>query len=211
MTGKTHWAVGTAAALCVGQPENIREWVLCVGAAAVGAVICDVDVTTSDSRETLNKITVVAVLAAAAVGAADAWWHLGIIRNFDRESNLFRLAVGFAVFLAVCTFGKNQPHRSFMHSFLGWFVLGTLTELIYPAMTPYFSAAMMSHMAIDLLNRRNVRLLYPLKKGFSFGLCSADGMVNRWLFLAGTAVSAVVSLLMFFFRYRAEILRLITR
>ncbi|HIX77483.1 MAG TPA: metal-dependent hydrolase [Candidatus Fusicatenibacter merdavium] len=211
MTGKTHWAVGTAAALCLGQPANFREWVLCVGAAAVGSVICDVDVTTSDSRETLNRITVVAVLVAVAVGAAEAWWHLGIVRNFERESNLFRLIVGFAAFLAVCTFGKNQPHRSFMHSFAGWFLLGGITGLIYPAMTPYFSIAMLSHMAIDLLNRRNVRLLYPLKKGFSFRVCSADGLVNHVLFLAGAAVSAAASLLMFFFRYREEVLRLIAR
>ena len=83
-----------------------------------------------------------------------------------------------------------------MHSFAGWFLLGSLTGLIYPAVTPYFSAAMLSHILIDLLNRRNVRLLYPLKKGFCLGICSADGMVNRALFLAGAAVSAVVSLLL---------------
>ena len=196
MTGKTHWAVGTAAALCAARPTELREWVLCVSAAAVGSVISDIDVTTSDSRETLNRITAVAVLAAAAAGIAELWFHLGIIRSFDRESNLFRLVVGFGIFLAVCTFGKSQPHRSFMHSFAGWFLLGSLTGLIYPAVTPYFSAAMLSHILIDLLNRRNVRLLYPLKKGFCLGICSADGMVNRALFLAGAAASAVVSLLL---------------
>ena len=192
LTGRTHWAVGTAAALCVTQPARLRDWVLCIGAAAVGSVISDIDVTTSDSRETLNRITAVSVLAVAAVGIAEAWWDLGIIRNFDRESSIFRLIFGFA-------------HRSFMHSFLGWILLGQITAFIYPAMTPYFSIAMLSHMAIDLLNRRNVRLLYPLKKGFSFGICSADGWVNRNLFLAGTAVSVLVSLLLFFFRYRREL------
>lgn len=211
MTGKTHWAVGTAAALCMTQPSNVREWVLCIGAASVGSVISDIDVTTSDSRETLNRITVVAVLAAAAVAAAEARWHLGIVRNFDRESSLFRLIVGFGVFLAVCMFGKNQPHRSFMHSFLGWFLLGGVAGLIYPAMAPYFSAAMLSHMMIDLLNRRNVRLLYPLKKGFCFGVCSADGWVNRSLFLAGMAVIVIASVLMFVLRYRQEVLRLFLR
>ena len=192
LTGRTHWAVGTAAALCVTQPARLRDWVLCIGAAAVGSVISDIDVTTSDSRETLNRITAVSVLAVAAVGIAEVWWDLGIIRNFDRESSIFRLIFGFA-------------HRSFMHSFLGWILLGQITAFIYPAMTPYFSIAMLSHMAIDLLNRRNVRLLYPLKKGFSFGICSADGWVNRNLFLAGTAVSVLVSLLLFFFRYRREL------
>ena len=130
MIGKTHWAVGTAAALCAARPTELRELVLCVSAAAVGSVISDIDVTTSDSRETLNRITAVAVLAAAAAGIAELWFHLGIIRSFDRESNLFRLVVGFGIFLAVCTFGKSQPHRSFMHSFAGWFLLGSLTGFI---------------------------------------------------------------------------------
>ena len=208
MTGRTHWTVGTAAALCVAQPPNIREWVLCVAAAAVGSVISDIDVTTSDSREALNRITAVSVLAVAAAGVAEAWWHLGIVRNFDRESNVFRLILGFAAFLAICTFGKKQPHRSFMHSFLGLFLLGSVAGLIYPAMTPYFSAAMLSHMLLDLLNRRGVRLLYPLRKGFCFGICSADGWLDRKLFLAGGAVSLLVSLILFFFRYRQEVLRL---
>ncbi len=56
LTGRTHWAVGTAAALCVTQPARLRDWVLCIGAAAVGSVISDIDVTTSDSRETLDRI-----------------------------------------------------------------------------------------------------------------------------------------------------------
>ena len=42
MTGKTHLAVGTAAALCVTQPPHLRDWVLCIGAAVVGSVISDV-------------------------------------------------------------------------------------------------------------------------------------------------------------------------
>ena len=44
MTGKTHLAVGTAAALCVTQPPHLRDWVLCIGAAVVGSVISDVAV-----------------------------------------------------------------------------------------------------------------------------------------------------------------------
>ena len=88
MTGKTHWAVGTAAALCVARPTELREWVLCVSAAAVGSVISDIDVTTSDSRETLNRITAVAVLAAAAAGIAEAlemWKKWGISKIRSRK------------------------------------------------------------------------------------------------------------------------------
>lgn len=191
MTGKTHLAVGAAASLCLARPGNLREMVLCIGTAAVGSVISDIDVTTSESRSALNRITLLTGAAAVLTGAAEMWWDLGIIRNFDRESNVFRLIIGFAAFLLVCTFGKNQPHRSFMHSFAGVAALTGILALIYPAVVPYFSVAMLSHIVIDLLNHRRVRLLYPLKWGVCLKLCSSDGIINRNMFLAGCGVSFV--------------------
>ena len=50
MTGKTHLSVGTAAAVCVTQPQNLSSLLLCLGTAAIGSVISDIDVTTSESR-----------------------------------------------------------------------------------------------------------------------------------------------------------------
>lgn len=185
MTGKTHLAVGIASALCLTQPETPRELVLCLSASAVGSMISDIDVTTSDSREALNRITLLAGAAILLAGIAEIRLDLGIVRNFDRQSSGFRLAVGLAAFWLVCAFGKNQPHRSFMHSFAGIAALTGILALIYPPVVPYFMTAMISHTAIDLLNRRKVRLLYPLKWGFCFGVCSSDGWVDRKLFLAG--------------------------
>lgn len=191
MTGKTHLAVGIASALCMVQPQTPRELVLCLSAAAVGSMISDIDVTTSDSREALNRITLLAGIAVLLAGIAELRFHLGIVRNFDRQSSGFRLAVGLAAFWLVCSFGKNQPHRSFMHSFAGMAALTGILLVIYPAVVPGFLTAMMSHVVIDLLNRRNVRLLYPLRHGFCFGVCSSDGWADRKLFLAGCTVSVL--------------------
>ena len=46
MLGKTHMAVGVASSLLLLPPSNIQELVLGTGAAAVGAVISDIDVGT---------------------------------------------------------------------------------------------------------------------------------------------------------------------
>ena len=66
MTGKTHLAIGTATAVCLLHPGTPMEWVIGTAAAAVGSVICDVDVSTSNSHEKLNQISALTVLAAAA-------------------------------------------------------------------------------------------------------------------------------------------------
>lgn len=122
MTGKTHLSVGTAAAVCVTQPQNLSSLLLCLGTAAIGSVISDIDVT-------------------------------------------------------------------------------TLVYGIFPDITPYFSAAMLSHMLIDMLNYKNVRILYPLKFGISLDLCHADGLVSKALFHAGMAVLTIMVLFLLYRMY----------
>ena len=99
---------------------------------------------------------------------------------------------GTAAFLLLCAFGKEQPHRSFMHSIPALVSLTGCVEIIFPLAAPYFAIGFISHLTLDLCNRRDERLLYPLKWGLSFGVCSSKGLVNRILFSAGSAVSAIV-------------------
>lgn len=197
MTGKTHLAIGTAAAVCLLHPASPREWVVSTAAAAVGSVICDVDVSTSNSHEKLNQISALTVLAAAAVCFLEFRFHLGILRHFSRESSWFRLFSGFLILLAVCTFGKSRPHRSFMHSIPCWLLLSGVVFYMYPALMPGFSVGMLSHIAADLLNRKKVRLLYPLKWGLCFDLCSSYGFISRILTRAAGAIFIAVSLILF--------------
>lgn len=201
MTGKTHLSVGTAATVCVTQPQTLSSLLLCLGTAAIGSVISDIDVTTSESREQLNKISILTVLVIAALLFAEWKWNVGIRYRFQKESNLYRLAVSFMIFLGVCTFGKNQPHRSFMHSLPALVILNGIVYGIFPDLTPYFFTAMLSHMMIDMLNYKNVRILYPLKFGISLDLCHASGLVSRALFYAGLAVLSVMVLLLLYSMY----------
>lgn len=195
MTGKTHLAVGTAAALCITYPADLMELALCIITSSVGSVVCDVDVESSDSRKDLNRITVIAVIIGIAVLLADYIFNLGIIKNFNRESSAFRLVLGFIMFIAVCTFGKYQPHRSFMHSLPALAILTGIVYFMYPVLAPYFLISMSSHIFIDLFNKKRVRLLYPLKKGICFKLCTADGKVNDILFIAGSILSVFFAIL----------------
>ncbi len=194
MTGKTHLAIGTAAAVCLLHPAAPSEWIICTASAAVGAVISDVDVSTSHSHEKLNQISALTVLAAAAVCLLEFRFHLGILNYFNSQSNWFRLISGFLILLAVCTFGKNRPHRSFMHSLPCWLLLSGIVFYLFPALTPGFSIGMLSHIAADLLNRKRVRLLYPLRWGLCFNLCSSYGFISRILTMVCSAVFIGVSL-----------------
>lgn len=105
-----------------------------------------------------------------------------IIDNLTNDSPLLRGLAGVTSFLALCSFGKEQPHRSFMHSFLGVLLLSASMYLVLPTGTLYFAVSMLSHMVLDTLNYKKVRFFYPHKKGLSFNLCPAKGHWNDWIF-----------------------------
>ncbi|HBA97840.1 MAG TPA: metal-dependent hydrolase [Lachnospiraceae bacterium] len=190
MSGKTHIAVGTAVALAVLQPMEGPQLVTGICAAVVGSVISDIDVDTSISSRGINKAAAIYMTVIFVAVVVELLFHVGIVSLIQKNSMWMRVATGIALFMSVCAFGKIQPHRSFMHSLSALLILSGAVALIYPAAVPYFSIAFISHILADLLNYKKVRLFYPLKKGISFKICHATGLVNSALFIVGT--SAVV-------------------
>ena len=88
LLGKTHMAIGIAAALLFLQPDNLQDMVLGSGIAAVGSVISDIDIGTSESHKDANKISALAAAAAAAVVVLDRLWNLGLAQKILQEYTL---------------------------------------------------------------------------------------------------------------------------
>lgn len=191
MTGKTHIAVGEATALILTHPTTAKGLALCVGAAAVGSLICDIDVTSSQSHRDLAVISSVAAGAAAIIAGLELHFNLGILSLLQRQTSLWRILLGLFIILLVCNFGMRQPHRSFMHSILGWFLLSVLVGEIFPFLVPAFALSMASHILLDLLNRKKVRLFYPLRRGFCLNICPSSGRVNDLICLAGSIAASL--------------------
>lgn len=189
MLGKTHMAVGTAASLLILRPATLSELILGTGAAMIGSVISDIDIGTSDSHREADKIVAFTAFTVILVFLAESIWDIGIYQKLLSNSSIMQAAPSVAAFFVICAIGKEQPHRSFMHSFLA---LGLLTGCVagfLPLLAPYFGIAFFSHLAADLLNRKGERLFFPLKKGFRLNLCSSKGLVNRLFFRAGFLIS----------------------
>ena len=134
MLGRTHFFIGTAAALAVLQPQTVPVLVTGAGAAAIGSLISDIDVGTSQAHSDADKIITATVAVAALTILAEYKLNLGIYRR--------------------------------------------LTSLV-----------------LDVLNRKPEKLLWPWKKGFCLGLCSARGVVNRALLGVGMASLTVILVL----------------
>ena len=190
MLGKTHLAVGLAAPLAIMQPNSIQELLIGVGAAAVGSLIPDIDVGTSDSHRAADIITTMTVVSIAAVAAADKIFHAGVADLIMKQSSIARLLPCVLIFIVVCAFGKEQPHRSFMHSVLAMAILSALVGAALPIASTYFAIGFASHLITDIFNYKEVKLLYPIKHGIALHMFHATGAANSALCSVGTILAA---------------------
>lgn len=189
MTGKTHFAVGEAAALLLLHPSAPKELALCVGTAAVGALLCDIDSTSSRSHKELAALLSVTTVAVVVISALDLHFDLGILRLLQRQTNSFRILLGLTLFLTICGWGMKLPHRSFMHSIPCLALLSGIVWEIFPTLLPPFFIGMVSHLVLDIFNRRGMQLFWPIKKRFCLKMCSSSGRINDTICSVGTAAA----------------------
>ena len=193
MLGKTHMAVGVAASLLLLQPHTLPELILGAGTAAVGSVISDIDCGTSESSRRADQIIFVLETIVIGIVVVEAHWHLGLYQRLMSNSSVSRIVLACAAFLAICAYGKKTPHRSFFHSFLA----GGLLMSSVGVFCQYWSHILglfASHLVLDFLNHKGEQLLYPYRKRFSLGICSASGLVNRLFLFCGSVLSVGVTL-----------------
>ena len=52
----------------------------------------------------------------------------------------------------------------------------------------WFAIGYVAHILADMLNKKEIKILYPIKKGISLRLCSADGNVDKFLFIGSVGI-----------------------
>ena len=192
MTGKTHLAFGMAVTMLAASPSTVSETVMCLGVASIGSVISDIDVSTSKSRKNLNKILIIITVSVILLALAELIFKIGIVKEISKNSNVMRVIIGIMAMLMICMFGKNCPHRSFMHSILGLVLLTVSAYIILPEFALYMAVSVISHIFLDMFNKKRIKLFYPLKKpAIALRLCSAGGIVDYILFRVSGLMLAV--------------------
>ena len=182
--GMTHVFVGTMSAMMLTELNSPRDCLAALIGGALGAVACDMDLGRSDLRRdaTLARRTAGTVILVCL--ASDALLDAGLIL-WTRSAPADALTAGLAGSAVLCLWGRCQPHRGAAHSLMMTLLLGMCMKLICAPLSIPLMIGMGSHLALDMLNRRPMQLLYPLKGGLCLGLCRADGWVDRTLRIAG--------------------------
>lgn len=191
MTSKTHIAVGVAAALAVTHPETRQECCIAVMGGALGAVLPDIDILRYDDAGEARLGDIISLCLLAVGLFLDRALHLGMLDQVAVQDGPVVIA-GAAVLAALVLIGIFCEHRGFTHSLLGMALYTVPIYVMLPAMALPFAAGFFSHMAIDTLNYRPVRLFYPFRKGICFRLCRNDSVFSIILACAGAAASALL-------------------
>ena len=184
MLGKTHFFLGVTAALAIAHPQTAVDCLPAVLGGAMGSVLCDIDNLSNKGKNDSVVIQLTAAATAAGVVALDALLKTGLIDSIlslDRQ----RLIIGAAAFVLLWLIGYFSDHRGFTHSIAACALFTQAVWVLCPAISIPFAAAYASHIVLDLLNRKGVRLLFPMKGGVRFGLFYSDRTANDLFFWLG--------------------------
>lgn len=191
MMSRTHLAIGVAASMAAVQPQTPIECAAAVTCGALGAVLCDIDMLwKTRMRDVLSCLLTVSVIVVALL-LADHFMQLGAAARMAEWVGQ-RWIAGAALFSVLCVFGFFAEHRSFTHSLLGLTLFSGAVYMLIPQHSLGFIVGYASHILLDLMNKKPLRLMYPFKHGYCWNWCYASGRMNTLLLWIGMAASVVM-------------------
>ena len=193
MLAKAHIAVGMAAAFSIMRPETVAEALPVITGGALGCLICDLDCENRSEKSESSRWRLIMALTAAAALIEDHLLDAGMWKSLGHGSSYLWFA-GMAAFVIICIFADGSGHRGFSHSLLAMALETLCIWLIFPSAAVPFAIAFASHVLLDMMNKRSVRLFYPAKKGICLGWFYADRLANKAFAAAGTLwlIAAVI-------------------
>lgn len=188
MKGETHALVGAATAVMVTNPVTFSGLVLAAITGALGGLYCDIDSAKSIGKRVFNTIIGIAILGSTFAVYVIANFMPDIYEKWRVDDQLV-IKIGCFIGLIIMTFiGKESSHRKVTHSIEFTGVVFCMLYFIDKNVASCFALGMISHIAIDLLNKRPVRLSVLFDIDFCFNLCYSDGIISKFL----SVIAAVI-------------------
>ncbi|WMM23886.1 metal-dependent hydrolase [Tissierella sp. MB52-C2] len=163
MTGKTHIAIGIAAALTISYGQPLENQSVIVLVSAISSLIPDLD-------HPKGKINQKILLVKNNFYRVSFYVLVGIVFTY-----LYYLSkLKFLLFLGIGSFLVGiSSHRGFTHSIVGFLVSTTIVslgKLDYGLDSIYsgFIIGYFLHIVADLFTSKGVKLFYPLNNKISF-------------------------------------------
>ena len=176
MTGTTHAMVGATTAVIFAQPQNTDQLVFCVAAGALGGLATDIDVKQSKGAKGFRAVMAVLAVTAILTLVGYNYGHYYLINVI--KSFYVKHTIAMCAFLVLLGIGYHTPHRQYTHS-IEWMLAETLCLMIVNhTFAILFMVGYAMHIALDLLNKKRVRLSIIFNFKFCLNWVPASGTVN---------------------------------
>ena len=196
MEKKTHVACGNLISLSVIQPTTISGLLITIGASTLGSLLPDVDLKDSTTDKLFDRLMTSLITIIIMSVIIKYLFNINLYTIIKEYNNIFNYLISICIFIVMSYLGSKTSHRSFTHSILGLIIYTSILSYSFnnTITIPYFISHL-AHILLDLINKKGIALLYPLKFRFSLNLCSVDGTINKLLFVL-FSISIIVVLIM---------------
>ena len=192
MMSKTHIAIGIASVYLVTQPKSMPEFAIATIGGSIGGIISDVDVKISinNNPHNLSLDALYGELLAIGISTSMLFGIHCLGNNILKDIgwNYIQSSVGVVMFVILTIIGKYSKHRDRTHSILALVLFSISVYLIASKIAFPFAIGFISHLLADLINKSEIRIFYPFKKGISFKLCNANVFINELIFIFGICI-----------------------
>lgn len=163
MTGKTHVAIGIAAALTISYNQPVESQLILVTASAIGSLIPDLD----HPKGKLNQ-----KLLFINNNLYRALFYLSISSIFMYLYYSIGTEIFIILSLVSCLVGISS-HRSFTHSIIGFLLTSSIIKMgvskfNLPSIYNGFVIGYILHLIADSFTPKGIKLFYPIKANISF-------------------------------------------
>jgi len=188
MTGKTHMAVGVGAATIMLPSNDIKSILGGTALAVIGSLIVDIDTHKSKGFIFLKNLLGCAIILIILGLLVKFKFNINIFNYITQNKELTKLFPAFVIFLILIVLGSISSHRSFTHSIIGFILFTIPIYMMTGELFKWFAIGYAAHILADILNKKEIKILYPIKKGVSLHLCSANGTVDKFLFFCAIGI-----------------------
>lgn len=197
MLGKTHMATGVAASLIILHPDTMPGVISAIAGGMVGGWICDLDCRKSEINEGAIAGFIFTAVFGTAILAFDYYVGNGICEYFKHNYGL-KSIMGIVILLLCCIYGFCSSHRTFMHSILALVVMTLSVGLFCMPIAPAFGIGVISHLILDITNKRSLQLFFPFKVKVCMNICSSNGKANNIIMWMSLIISVIAGSFLFF-------------
>ncbi len=188
MMGKTHVAMGMATSMMVLNPTSPKLCLFALAGGAVGGVVADIDTVKNDYKHDALIGQCIAYGTLLICLGIDFFNNYGMCDGFIKRNMKINI-LGIIIYLMLICGGVESKHRTFTHSLLALCLFSNAVCILFPQIVGSFIIGYLSHLILDITNKKPVPLFYPKGKGICLEWFYAGKIADKIFMVIGIVIT----------------------